>query len=511
MDLSGEPVIDHPPAYRGLSQSFLAALEGLVEEPQGQWWRDVLAHPDLFIAVREESLNVYHRGASLFRVDFRHGAPVPVTHVKYLLRQQQRLVELTGGDAFAIDPAQAIWTRYAGPRTLAEMIQAARSLVGPEKEGLHALLKASPNVIDVEVAITGEERPEELEPEGDGHNDETAGTEELEVGASVGGTPKPQPIKPKPRLDRIDVATLEDRGHPKKVWLVFHEVKTFANPELRADPKRRPEILNQMARYASSVSGNSGKLAYVYRSVCQALVRLDALKRKVRSTNPAWAGKAQPELDPLIREVAEDQRGIVVETKPRLVVFGFDADQKGGAWAQERERLEAAGLRVYAVGSPKAKQAAAFRRPADVPLITAEELKAEEEAKNPTFPEMLQALAEGAPAEPCLWFGPEKGEVIPVYLCNPTAEPLTEVTVSCGSPSSPELSPVKTSPAGSGTVLPGTGVLVDRYNSMWDGDVLTGYEVAYAGADGITRRGQAIIDKGGPTAAWVRLDPKERR
>jgi hypothetical protein len=124
---------------------------------------------------------------------------------------------------------------------------------------------------------------------------------------------------------------------------------------------------------------------------------------------------------------------------------------------------------------------------------------------------VLQALAEGAPAEPCLWFGPEKGEVIPVYLCNPTAEPLTAVTVSCGSPSSPELSPVKTSPAGSGTVLPGTGVLVDRYNLMWDGDVLTGYEVTYAATDGITRRGQAIIDKGGPTAAWVRLDPKEGR
>jgi hypothetical protein len=38
--------------------------------------------------VHKESLNVYHRGASIFRVDFRHGRPVPVTHAKYLVRQR---------------------------------------------------------------------------------------------------------------------------------------------------------------------------------------------------------------------------------------------------------------------------------------------------------------------------------------------------------------------------------------------------------------------------------------
>jgi hypothetical protein len=39
--------------------------------------------------------------------------------------------------------------------TLNEMIAAASALAGPEKTGLHALLIANPQVIDVEVAFRG--------------------------------------------------------------------------------------------------------------------------------------------------------------------------------------------------------------------------------------------------------------------------------------------------------------------------------------------------------------------
>lgn len=58
------------------------------------------------------------------------------------------------------------------------------------------------------------------------------------------------------------MATLEDRDHPKQAWLVFHEAKHYTNPELKAAPKRRPPILNQIGRYKGSIGSKEGALTY---------------------------------------------------------------------------------------------------------------------------------------------------------------------------------------------------------------------------------------------------------
>ena len=502
-------VSQYPPAFRGLSDAFLDALDQLITAPEGGWWRDVLAHPDLILAVRSEALNVYHRGASLFRIDFSHGRPTPVTHVKYLVRQRQTLIRLAETGAFVLDPAHALWSTYAGPETLAEMIRAARRLVGPEKTGVHALVQASPNVVDVEIALEGEYGPE-LETEAAAATlDPTTGPvadEEVADTAVAGVLGKAKPTKPAgPRQDRIDVASLEERGHPEQAWLVFHEAKHYDNTELKADPKRRPKIADQVARYTSSIRGNAGGLHYSYPHVCRARVRRDAMRRKVRSQHPAWPAQPHPAPTPLIREVADGTRDLKIETQPRLVVFGFDADQRDGAWSAVSARLTQLGLRVYAIGNPQGlKQSAAFRRPADVKLTTPEELAAEAQKAAP--PPTVIPLPVGGPAVPCLYFMPGKGEVLPVYLCNPTDTPLTGVSVTCGSPTNPELAPVRTAPAGAdGTVAPGTSVLVDRYGLMWDGDALILYEVAITDANGPVQRSRALVDKGGPAAAWVTL------
>lgn len=481
----------HPPAYRGLSDAFLDTLERLVDEPHGGWWRDVLAHPDLILAVRRESLNVYHRGASLFRIDFRRGRLVPVTHAKYLLRQRQTLaaLDVTTG-AFGIDPKAVLWEGYEGPKTLDEMIRAARSLVGVEKTGVHALVQASPNVIDVEIALSGEEPDDE---EG----------EDSEPGA--GSDPAPSRKAGKPRQDRIDVATLEERGHPKQAWLVFHEAKHYTNAELKAAPKRRPPILNQIGRYKGSIGKNEGALIYSYPYLCRALVRLDALRRKVRDGHPAWTGREQRPLHPLIRDVAEHKRGLWVDREPRLVVFGFDADQRDGAWTEHGDRLRREGVRVYAIGDPlKAKVSAAFHRPADIPVTTPEDLAAEEARAAPP-PEFIP-LPAGAPDELCLYFDDSSGRgVLAVYFCNPGPHPLTGVSVTCGSPTNPELSPVASGPAGEGTVPAGSCILIDRYGLMWDGDVIMLYEVAYSDEQGTSWRGRAMIGTGGPGGPWIPL------
>ncbi len=364
---------DAPP-FRGLSAAFLDALDALVDKPEGSWWRDVLAHPDLILAVRRESLNVYYRGASLFRVGFRQGQPVPETHVKYLVRQQQTLAALDKTGSFVLDPAAVLWKAYAGPQTLAEMIGAARRSVGAEKAGLHPLIQVSPNVVDVEIALAGE-------PEG-GTAADTDAADESAAAASEPASAPTSTKPPPPRQDRIDVASLETRGHPSEAWLVFHEAKHFSNPALRAAPKKQPAVVGQLNRYQGSLHKNWTSLTSSYPHVCRALLRLDALRRRVRADHPAWTDRPQPALDPVIREVAEGTRKLNLELTPRLVVFGFDADQRDGALTAIRQRLEQEhGATVYAVGDPQGVKATpAFRTPQKVLDATAAEL-AKEAAK----------------------------------------------------------------------------------------------------------------------------------
>jgi hypothetical protein len=126
-----------PGSFRqhGISDAFLDHLAWLAHADAGSWWRDVLLRDDVFIAVRRNSLNVYYRGASLFRIDDKgDGTASPKTHVKYLARQQQILSELVEG-TFVPNPVG--WANYQSPDTLRDMIRAASDLAGFEKAGLH--------------------------------------------------------------------------------------------------------------------------------------------------------------------------------------------------------------------------------------------------------------------------------------------------------------------------------------------------------------------------------------
>ncbi len=451
--------------------------------------------------MRRESLNVYYRGASLFRVGFRQGQPVPETHVKYLVRQQQTLATLDKAGSFVLDPAAALWKAYAGPQTLTEMIGAATTLVGPEKAGLHPLIQVSPNVVDVEIALAGE-------PEGG----TAADTDEVAVAASEPAS-APAGMKPlPPRQDRIDAASLETRGHPGEAWLVFHEAKHFSNPALRAAPKKQPAVVGQLNRYQGSLHKNWKSLTSSYPHVCRALLRLDALRRRVRADHPAWTDRPQPALDPVIREVAEGTRKLNLELTPRLVVFGFDADQRDGAWADLRQRLEQEhGATVYAVGKPQGVKATpAFRTPQKVLDATAAELAKEAAKKNAPPPPSSLAVPPGAPAEIILLFVHEAGRsTLPVYLCNAGPAPLTDVVVTGGSIAADPLSPTWRDKLAEhdATVPAGTGALIGEHHPMRDGDDLVFYSVQFTGQDGTRHRVEASLNKVPLPQRWVKLTP----
>lgn len=343
-----EPVSD----FRTLSPDFIKALEALAERPG--WWRDVLAHPDLILAVRREAVNVYHRGASIFRVTYPNGTVTAETHTKYLLRQRQTLVRLDTGGTFATDPTQAVWTQYDGPATLDEMLRAATALTGLEKTGLHRLLRRAPNVIDVEIALTGTTIGDGTTGN-NGDNNEGAEAD----AALLDGTAS----TPTQQQDRLDVASLEERGDPGEAWLVFHEAKIAANPELRAAPDRVPAIVQQVARYTQTLTGKADQLTAGYQALCRDLSRLDALRQRVQQVTGLAEG-ALWHRDPLVKAVAEGSRQLRLDPQPRLVVFGFDADQRDGILGGHLKRLEAAPFHftLRAIGNPNAGAGNAFRR-----------------------------------------------------------------------------------------------------------------------------------------------------
>lgn len=328
---------------RGFSPALLDTLDRLVDEPEdGAWWRDVLRRRDLMIAVRRDTLNVYYRGASIFQVTFNDGVVTPLTHAKYLSRRQQGLVPLHAGK-FAIDAERALWSSY-GPETLAEMMAAAANLAGPEKIHLHALLIASPHVIDVEISLEG---VDEIDDQPDGANlaaEGAAGADHSPVATTRG------------RQDRLDVATLERDADRVKV--VFHEAKHFSNAELRASPDRTPKVAGQIERYRRTLAHHADDLARSYREVCKALMRIEAMRQRLDPQSPAP--------DPLVQEIASSPSLLAIDPEPRLVIFGFDRDQRDGpVWMQHHQRLTSAppagfGLTVTALGSTAGRRAPAF-------------------------------------------------------------------------------------------------------------------------------------------------------
>jgi len=325
--------ISDPSAHYGVSDAFLDNLNKLALQ-DSSWWRDVLTRDDVFIAVRNKSLDVYYRGASIFQIrDVGNGTVKPNTHIKYLVRQQEARVELNPDNKFDLsENGEVAWNYYEGRETLNDMLGAARSLAGLEKSGLHPLIVGSDNVIDVEVALR---------------------TAQSELGQTPPDQDGDQTTKSYNSLDRLDAATLEERGDD--IYVVFHEAKHFSNPELAAKPGNAPKIIDQIRRYRSTIQHHEASLTDRYRSVCRILERLNAMRQQVRKS---------PDHNPLVHQAAQKDVRLGIDPNPRLIVFGFDADQRDGRWTAYLENIAEAepSLHVYAAGNP-GTATGAFRPP----------------------------------------------------------------------------------------------------------------------------------------------------
>ncbi|MFG1248762.1 hypothetical protein [Xanthobacter flavus] len=287
---------------RGIRKSGM--IEALAElATKDSWWRDVLHDKSLVIGVRDDYLNVYWRGQSIFKVEMKHDRIVATTHPKYLLNPdlsgQVALDAETG--AFALDGFDALTRAYVPGETLGKLKRAAGLFAGEEKEGVQAIVSANPNVVDVEIAF---------------------------------------PAEPGSRsVPRIDIATFNETEDGVK--LVFWEAKVLGNPELRTAGDKN--VVKQIENYRTRLTQHASEVIETYRLIARHLVAFADMSGGARMVAPA------------VRNVA-DGAPLSLSSPPdvRLIVYGFDADQRDGAWkkllAANAEQLK--DIEILARGNP---------------------------------------------------------------------------------------------------------------------------------------------------------------
>ena len=260
---------------RGIrDKTFLKALEKLAG--QESWWRDVVMDSSLIIAVREEYLNVYWKGQSIFKVILEDGKVGASTHPKYLLNPdlsgQVPLID----DEFDLKKLETrmVTRAYEHGKTLAKLKRAAGLYSGREKEGVHAIATSNPSVVDVEIALSAN-------------------------GLADVGT-----------LPRIDLAVFEPGDD--EINVVFWEAKTFSNPEAKSGA-----VVKQIEKYQKVIAAFRPQILDSYKCVASNLIAISDMSDGQRQVSDS------------IRQVASNKARLVVsEANVGLIVYGFDADQR---------------------------------------------------------------------------------------------------------------------------------------------------------------------------------------
>jgi len=316
---------------RSVPSQLVDALGKLAGEKGPNWWKEILDNADLHLAIREDYLNIYAKGQSVFKIRLGKKAsdgvrrPVMTTHYKYLLiptmPRDKQYVTFDGEDFLMkeqpIKPDTLIQTSYISGKTVPRLVHSAISHSNPEKRGVHVIANGNPNVIDMEIAYSKEREPGPEDP------------------SKLDDADDNKPRKAKSTAPRIDLAALFPNGEGK-AHLVFYEVKRFDDGRLWGN---KPPVLDQIGKYDTFLRSKEFKLKTAYTNVCKLLSELVPKK----------------DLSPLINEVALGLRKLEVDKASRLVVFGFDKDQKKGRLEELKSVLKAQGLadRLIAKGSAK--------------------------------------------------------------------------------------------------------------------------------------------------------------
>jgi hypothetical protein len=311
---------------RSLPKQLVSALTRLAADEQGtNWWKEILRNSDLHLAIRENYLNVYARGQSVFKIELstekqdRSRYPVMRTHYKYLLRPKmpsdKEYVTFDGEQFMVkgrlIDPSSLIQIRYRPNETISQLVRTAIGYSNAEKSGIHIIVKGNSNVVDMEIGFSKAREPKDPAMPDETYDDKYGRVKSI--------------------ARRIDLAALHEDG-ADKARLVFYEVKRFDDGRLWGS---RPAVLNQLNKYDTFLNDNELTLKAAYENVCVVLLELN-----------------QSNISRSVSDVAEKRRELVIDKTCRLVVFGFDNDQQKGRLDQLK-RESGLASRMITRGSPK--------------------------------------------------------------------------------------------------------------------------------------------------------------
>ncbi|MCY3837521.1 MAG: hypothetical protein OXH09_02525 [Gammaproteobacteria bacterium] len=275
---------------RGLDSTFVAAFN---EEYDGSGWlRGLVDDKDIFLAVRQNYVNFYHLGSSLLKLECLNGALVGQIHYKYLLRpdaDNPYIKTLNGRPDLPNDAKELFLLGFEDVKALKT---AARPYAGPEKTGVHNIVRDNPNILDVEIAFG------------------TGGADEARASA--------------PRVDFAAIRCANERA-----TVVLYEAKHFDNRQaLRSEQGNVPKVVEQIEAYSDLLETYREEVITSYRCVCCNLLALRGLAER------------HPERQAMLKKIADGSRKLKLDPHPRLVVFGFDADQRSGDnWRPHRDRL----------------------------------------------------------------------------------------------------------------------------------------------------------------------------
>ena len=287
---------------RKLPEAGLAYLE-----TRPAWWQDLLEYrfkeigesqQPLFLAIRNGYLNAYIEGQSVLKVGFERRTPstalVGTIHQKYVVDSADGQLYLKfDGNKIGDMP-------YLGRSSLDEWAGRARRYATEEKKGVAAIAGRNAHVIDVEMALP---------------SNKAVGEEK------------------RPSAPRMDIVALQKDGQGVKI--VFYEAKMFGNSELRGD-NLKPRVLGQLQRYEDWINSDhrADEVVNAYRRACGILIRLNATR------NDATGRPVHP----LVVEAAKEGSDLRVDRKPRLIIFGYEPEQRDAYWERHELALRGAGI-----------------------------------------------------------------------------------------------------------------------------------------------------------------------
>jgi hypothetical protein len=272
---------------RNLSEKMVAALNEEYTKEAG-WWRVLADHKDTIIAIRNNSLNVYRNGCNIAKVEQHTNGSLTISvHYKFLLKKKliQPYILCGNGSPEIADPGSVF---ISSLRDIDDIVYWTETLGGLEKTGVHRVILANTNVADTEIALPGDQ------------------TDENDVPSTLD----------KSKSSRIDFCAVQPEG--SRLWLRFFEAKHYSYASaLRASDELVPKVIGQLLRYRQKLGAQRTSIEDAYRKSIVLAHKLHGRNVLGKNTNPLNLQRLQ--VDPV----------------PRLVVFGFDADQKKGAKFKE--------------------------------------------------------------------------------------------------------------------------------------------------------------------------------